>query len=315
VPGGSKLHVEAWGTAPAGVPAWMFDRARCLDPSRLTAWPFVSMDALSVLSDLLRQALKPPLSSSNAPHSGASRSSHDQNRGEAHDHAKPGTTASDAGRTAKADGDTSKAREIVMFTFRTLQPSRLPMLSVFAVGSAMSSSSQRRPPAIVRPGLRGSRAGVLRRSSSGHQNFAWCLVHGTSSTLRLRFRLGPAPFALASLMNNWSVGPRPLQRKTTVSSSRRARLGLQAIIASIRFFASSAPCLWLWRVLRPSECFLLAVLVRVMKSVALLAAVWIGLNALCVWLVAKNARWDLYAILFALVLAIRVAMMSPALKL
>ena len=55
------------------VPAWMFDRARCLDPSRLTASPFVSMDALSVLSDLLRQALKPPLSSSNAPHSGASR--------------------------------------------------------------------------------------------------------------------------------------------------------------------------------------------------------------------------------------------------
>src|SRR6266511_5458729 len=80
----------------------MFDRARCLDSPRLTASPFVSMDALSVLSDLLRQALKPPLSSSNAPHSGASRSSHDQNRGEAHDHAKPGTTASDAGRTAKA---------------------------------------------------------------------------------------------------------------------------------------------------------------------------------------------------------------------
>ena len=55
------------------VPAWMFDRARCLDPSRLTASPFVSMDALSVLSDLLRQALKPPLSSLNAPYSGASR--------------------------------------------------------------------------------------------------------------------------------------------------------------------------------------------------------------------------------------------------
>ncbi len=231
----------------------MFDRARCLDPSRLTASPFVSMDALSALSDLLLQALKkPPRSSSNAPHFSASRSSHDQNRGEAHDHAKPGTTASDAGRTAKADGDTSKAREIVMFTFRTLQPSRLAMLSVFAVGSAMSSSSQRRPPAIVRPGLRGSRAGVLRRSSSGHQNFAWCLVHGTSSTLRLRFRLGPAPFALASLMNNWSVGPRPLQRKTTVSSSRRARLGLQAIIASISqvgrwyFFIPPTLCSGCW---------------------------------------------------------------------
>ena len=40
------------------VPAWMFDRARCLDPPRLTASPFVSMDALSALSDLLRQALK-----------------------------------------------------------------------------------------------------------------------------------------------------------------------------------------------------------------------------------------------------------------
>jgi hypothetical protein len=80
----------------------MFDRARCLDSPRLTASPFVSMDALSVLSDLLRQALKLPLSASNAAHSGASRSSHDQNRGEAHDHAKPDTTASDAGRTAQA---------------------------------------------------------------------------------------------------------------------------------------------------------------------------------------------------------------------
>ncbi len=80
------------------VPAWMFDRARCLGPTRLTASPFVSMDALSALSDLLRQALKRPLPSSNAPHSGASRSYHDQNRGEAHDHAKPGRTASDDGR-------------------------------------------------------------------------------------------------------------------------------------------------------------------------------------------------------------------------
>src|SRR6267154_4579680 len=79
----------------------MFDRTRCPDSPRLTASPFVSMDALSALSDLLLQALKLPLSSSNAPHSGASRSSHDQNRGEAHDHAKPDTTASDADRTAK----------------------------------------------------------------------------------------------------------------------------------------------------------------------------------------------------------------------
>jgi hypothetical protein len=33
------------------VPAWMFDRAACPDPPRLTALPFVSMDALSALSD------------------------------------------------------------------------------------------------------------------------------------------------------------------------------------------------------------------------------------------------------------------------
>ena len=51
------------------------------------------------------------------------------------------------------------------------------------------------------------------------------------------------------------------------------------------------------------------VLVRAMKSVALLAAVWIGLTALCVWLVANNKiqAWDLYAILFALVLIIAVS--------
>jgi hypothetical protein len=41
-----------------------------------------------------------------------------------------------------------KASEIVIFTFRTLQSSPPAMLSVFAVGSAMSSSSQRRPRAI-----------------------------------------------------------------------------------------------------------------------------------------------------------------------
>src|SRR4029077_20581791 len=80
----------------------MFDRSSCPHPPRLTTSPFVSMDALSMLSDLLRQAMKSPLSSSNAPHSGASKSSHDQNRGEAHDHAKLATPASEFDRTAKA---------------------------------------------------------------------------------------------------------------------------------------------------------------------------------------------------------------------
>jgi len=84
------------------VPAWMFDRAACPHPQQLTASPFVSMEALSSLSDLFRQALKPPLSPSNVPHSGASIFSHDQNRGEIHERAKPGTTAIDVDRKAKA---------------------------------------------------------------------------------------------------------------------------------------------------------------------------------------------------------------------
>ena len=87
-----------------------------------------------------------------------------------------------------------------MFTFRTLQPSHLSMLSVFAVGSAMSSSSQRRPAcngcdqgcAVL--GTDG--AGVLRRSGSGHENFAasgrWCLVprHFFDVTASLPFGTG-----------------------------------------------------------------------------------------------------------------------------
>jgi hypothetical protein len=41
-----------------------------------------------------------------------------------------------------------KASEIVMLIFRVVQPSRPAMLSEVAAGSAMSSSSQRRPRAI-----------------------------------------------------------------------------------------------------------------------------------------------------------------------
>ena len=42
----------------------------------------------------------------------------------------------------------TKATKIVMLTSRALQPSRVAMLYAFAVGSAMSSLSQRRPRAI-----------------------------------------------------------------------------------------------------------------------------------------------------------------------
>ena len=66
------------------VPAWMFERAACPDHDQLTAAPFIDMTALSALANLLRQVLKDRAASSNAPLSGASESSHDQNRREAH---------------------------------------------------------------------------------------------------------------------------------------------------------------------------------------------------------------------------------------
>jgi hypothetical protein len=66
------------------IPAWMFDRAGCPHAASMTAEPFVSLDALAALSALLDLALKDRTPSSNAQLSGASRTSHDQNRGEAH---------------------------------------------------------------------------------------------------------------------------------------------------------------------------------------------------------------------------------------
>lgn len=65
------------------VPAWMFDRTACPDAQLLTAQPFVSIDALSGLSALLDLALKDRTPSA-ALLSGASRVSHDSNRGESH---------------------------------------------------------------------------------------------------------------------------------------------------------------------------------------------------------------------------------------
>ena len=62
----------------------MFERAACPDELSLTAEPFVTVGALSELSILLDLALKDLSASSNAPFSGASRTSHDQNWGEAH---------------------------------------------------------------------------------------------------------------------------------------------------------------------------------------------------------------------------------------
>ena len=65
------------------VPAGMFDRAAYPDPGLLAAQPYVSIEALAALSALLDLALKDQTPSA-ALLSGASRASHDQNRGETH---------------------------------------------------------------------------------------------------------------------------------------------------------------------------------------------------------------------------------------
>jgi hypothetical protein len=83
------------------VPAWMFDRAACPDASCLATAPFVRVGALSALTDLLQQTLTASSASSNAPLSGASRSSHDRNRGEGHDDVEIGATASNSGCAPK----------------------------------------------------------------------------------------------------------------------------------------------------------------------------------------------------------------------
>ena len=89
------------------VPAWMFDRAACPDAEPLTAQPFVSIDALAALSALLDLALK-DRTPSVALLSGASRASHDQNRGETHvtqeRNAKEGIPTQSTTAAAAADG-------------------------------------------------------------------------------------------------------------------------------------------------------------------------------------------------------------------
>jgi hypothetical protein len=61
----------------------MFDRTACPEAEVLAARPFVSITALAALSALLDLALKDRTPSA-ALLSGASRTSHDQNRGETH---------------------------------------------------------------------------------------------------------------------------------------------------------------------------------------------------------------------------------------
>src|SRR5919112_549518 len=90
------------------VPAWMFERSACPDRARLVSAPFVDGTAIAALTDLVRQALKNRLGSSNAPFSSASTSSHDQNRGEVHDRADVSIHVT--ARTSRNDATQQDAR-------------------------------------------------------------------------------------------------------------------------------------------------------------------------------------------------------------
>ena len=65
------------------IPSWMFDRTACTRV-RVVADAYADLAALATLAALLRHVLKDRLTSSNAPLSGTSILSRDQNRGEVH---------------------------------------------------------------------------------------------------------------------------------------------------------------------------------------------------------------------------------------
>jgi hypothetical protein len=110
------------------VPAWMFDRSACAR-ARIATDAYADLAALTTLATLLRHTLNVHFASSNAPVSGASKLSRDQNRGEVYatpDKADNGAppraatnrpvrrrTADDdrwhAGMVRAADGDPSSA--------------------------------------------------------------------------------------------------------------------------------------------------------------------------------------------------------------
>jgi hypothetical protein len=85
------------------VPAWMFDRTACADGVILCTSPFITVAALSALAGLLANVLRARPASSNAPLSGASGISRDQNRGEGH--VRENSVSQDAGA---ADRDNTR---------------------------------------------------------------------------------------------------------------------------------------------------------------------------------------------------------------
>jgi hypothetical protein len=114
----SGLDADRW----LEVPAWMFERMACPAQRHLATSPFVSMRALAALSHLIGPASKNLSAEVDASPSGASGSSHDQNRREAHDQADIGATVTDTGAESKAPtkrrspADRSVRRRVADFT-------------------------------------------------------------------------------------------------------------------------------------------------------------------------------------------------------
>jgi len=149
----SGLGTDRW----LEVPAWMFERAACPDRARLATAPFVGMDALSALADLLRQALKDWPASSTAPLAGVSGSSRNPIRGEAHDSSDIGASVSPISRTPKA-GLQQSARRI-----SADGPVRQSVANIPDEGARMAGSAGRdaggadHPDGAIDPGTRKGR--------------------------------------------------------------------------------------------------------------------------------------------------------------
>jgi len=94
----SERHLE--------IPAWMFDRAACAGDGRFALDPFVSLEALNVLSVLLNQLLKTVAPSLNVQYPGACGNSQEKNQGVTYDREYEDTAdrkASQEGHRCQAD--------------------------------------------------------------------------------------------------------------------------------------------------------------------------------------------------------------------
>jgi hypothetical protein len=155
----SGLDADRW----LEVPAWMFDRAACPDQPRLATSPFVGMSALSTLSDLIHQALGGLSASSDTPLSDASVSSHDQNRGEAHDRADIVATVSNTGRGSKVSAKRRRSAD------RSVRRRAIDIADEDAGVAGVARGDQKHTHQPTGAIVSGTRAGKRRRLADGGQ--------------------------------------------------------------------------------------------------------------------------------------------------